>query len=73
MMSWLKERVWQMGIGALLVLVGSLLIYPAAVSEDVNQVLLWAGLFLIFAGLAAPLIIRFLDKNQAEEDEEADV
>lgn len=68
-MSWFRERVWQMGLGALLVLIGSLLAYQAAVGESTNDVLMWAGLVLIFLGLLIPLVTRFIEQDQEKKGE----
>jgi quinol-cytochrome oxidoreductase complex cytochrome b subunit len=71
-MNWLKERVWQMGIGGLLVLLGALAAYWAAASEPVKAGLMWAGLISIFVGLAIPLVIRFFETLQEEKGEEGE-
>ena len=68
-MAWIHERVWQMGLGALLVLIGSLLAYQAAAGEPVNSILMWVGLGLIFVGLLIPLITLFI-KTEPEENGE---
>jgi sterol desaturase/sphingolipid hydroxylase (fatty acid hydroxylase superfamily) len=68
-MSWLKERVWQMGIGAVLILLGALLVYLGAAAAPVNNLLAWGGLGLIFIGLFIPLAIRFIEALQEEEGE----
>ena len=66
-MAWIHERVWQMGLGALLVLIGSLLAYQAAADEPVNGALMWIGLGLIFIGLLVPLITRFIEADQEKK------
>lgn len=68
-MSWIHERVWQMGLGALLVLIGALLAYQAAARESVNSALMWVGLGLIFFGLLIPLITRFIESEQEKKGE----
>ena len=68
-MSWIHERVWQMGLGALLVLIGALVAYQASAGETVNSVLMWIGLALIFIGLLIPLITRFIEADQEEKGE----
>jgi hypothetical protein len=71
-MSWWKERVWQMGLAALLILAGAVLVYPAAAQAPVNQGLLWLGLILIFVGLAIPLLARLVEHDQEETGEEGE-
>lgn len=57
-MHWVKERVWQMGLGAAVVLLGALLIYLSAASEPVNRTQMWSGLLLVFAGFLGPQFTR---------------
>jgi uncharacterized membrane protein len=67
--AWIHKRVWQMGLGALLVLIGALLAYQSAASEPINSALMWVGLGLIFIGLLAPLITRFIERDQEKQGE----
>jgi uncharacterized membrane protein len=62
-MRWLQERVWQMGIGVLLVLLGVVLVYTTAAAEPVNRTLMWTGLALIFTGFFIPLISHFRSRE----------
>ena len=68
-MAWIRERVWQMGWGALLMLIGTLLAYQAAADEPVDNALMWVGLGLIFIGLLVPLVTRFIEKDQEKHGE----
>jgi uncharacterized membrane protein len=68
-MAWIRERVWQMGLGALLILLGALLAYQSAAGEPVNSLLMWVGLGLIFIGLLVPLVTRFIEADQEKRGE----
>lgn len=68
-MTWIRKRVWQMGIGTLLVLAGVVLAYTAGV-DDTNTTLLWAGLILAWVGLAIPLASMLFGEEEEEEAEE---
>ncbi len=68
-MPWYQKRVWQMGLGALIVLLGAFLVYTAAANEPVQIGLMWFGLILIFFGLSVPLLTRFLEAQQEKEGE----
>jgi uncharacterized membrane protein len=68
-MAWFRERVWQMGLGALLILLGALLAYQSAAGEPVNNTLMWVGLGLIFIGLLIPLVTRFIEADQEKRGE----
>lgn len=69
-MSWLQKRVWQLGIGTLLVIIGVVLVYTAGVGEP-NDALIWTGLVLAWVGLAVPLASKALGFGKEEEDDEA--
>lgn len=68
-MPWYQKRVWQMGLGALMVLAGAVLVYLAAAGEPVQSGLMWVGLGLIFVGLFVPLLTRVLEAAQEKEGE----
>jgi hypothetical protein len=71
-MQWIKERVWQMGIGAIVVLFGALLIYLSSAAEPINRSLMWVGLPLVFAGFLIPLFARWVETKQETEGEEGE-
>jgi hypothetical protein len=68
-MPWYKQRVWQMGVGTLIVLLGAFGVYTAAADEPVQTGLMWFGLVLIFFGLAVPLLTRLIEAQQEKEGE----
>lgn len=70
-MSWLQKRVWQLGIGTLLVIVGAVLAYTAGV-DDANTTLLWVGLILAWVGLAIPLVSKLIGSGESEERDGAE-
>lgn len=65
-MDWLKKRVWQLGIAALLILAGALLIYTAGTGE-VNETLLWVGLGVTWVALAIPLLSKAFHSQATQE------
>ncbi len=68
-MEWIKKRVWQLGIAALLILIGALLLYNAG-TGDVNTTLLWVGLALVWIALAIPLLSKaFLSEEEKKGEE----
>jgi hypothetical protein len=67
-MTWIKKRVWQLGIAALLVLIGTFLIYTAG-TGDVDTTLLWAGLILVWVALAIPLASKGFGAERENGDE----
>lgn len=67
-MPWYKQRVWQMGLGALMVLAGAVIVYLAA-SESVRTGLMWVGLVLLFLGLTVPLLTRIVEAQQEKDGE----
>ncbi|MEW6117456.1 MAG: hypothetical protein AB1553_11205 [Nitrospirota bacterium] len=69
-MKWYKQRVWQMGAGALMILFGAWLAYSAAAGEMTNTPLLWTALALIFFGLLIPLMAKALEAAQDKGGEE---
>lgn len=68
-MDWIRDRVWQLGIGALLVLAGALLAYSASAGGSPRPMLTWVGLGLVFLGLLLPLITRLVEHLQEDEEE----
>lgn len=68
-MPWYRQRVWQMGLGTLIVLLGAVVVYLAAAGESVRSGLMWLGLGLVFFGLAVPLLTRLLEGEQEKEGE----
>lgn len=68
-MDWIRDRVWQLGIGALLVLAGAWLAYSAAAAESPRATSMWIGLALIFLGLLLPLVTRLVEHLQEDEEE----
>ncbi len=68
-MPWYRQRVWQMGLGTLIVLLGAVMVYLAAAGDPVRSGLMWLGLGLVFFGLAVPLLTRLLEGEQEKEGE----
>jgi NhaP-type Na+/H+ and K+/H+ antiporter len=68
-MPWFRQRVWQMGLGALLALLGAWLTYTAAAGMVVREGLMWAGMAMIAIGLLIPLITRFIEAAQEKQGE----
>ncbi len=68
-MPWYRQRVWQMGLGALMVLIGAVVIYMATVDDPVRSGLMWFGIVLLSLGLAVPLLTRMLEAQQEKEGE----
>lgn len=68
-MTWIRKRVWQLGIGALLTLIGAWLLYTAG-TGDGSQSLLWIGLVVMWIGLAIPLISKVLGTGEDTEEGE---
>ena len=68
-MRWYQKRVWQMGLGALLALLGAMVVYIAAAGEPVRPGWMWVGLGLIFFGLFVPLLTRIFEAAQEREGE----
>jgi len=68
-MPWYRQRVWQMGLGALMVLVGAVLIYAASAAEPVRAGLMWVGIVMLSLGLAVPLLTRIIEAQQEKEGE----
>jgi len=67
--NWIKQRVWQMGIGAILILVGSWLIYAGAAGQAFNDFIFWLGFAFVLIGLLIPLIIKAFESAQEKEGE----
>jgi hypothetical protein len=67
-MEWIKQRVWQLGIAVLLVLIGAILIYLFG-AEDEDGGTVWIGLVLVFMGLFFPLAIKFFEAAEEEDGE----
>jgi quinol-cytochrome oxidoreductase complex cytochrome b subunit len=71
-MGWIRERVWQMGIGILVLLAGAGLTYAASAPEPVNTGVMWIGLALIFLGALVPLFIKALVAAQEARGEDGE-
>lgn len=69
-MDWIKQRSWQLGIAALLVLGGALVIYLMGSEEGSGQTVYWVGLALIFLGLLVPLGQKLVGAFVEEECDE---
>jgi hypothetical protein len=70
-MEWIKKRVWQLGIGILLGLIATVLLYLGG-TEDVDRTMLWAGLILFFLAMAVPLFAKIFEATQENEGEEGE-
>jgi NhaP-type Na+/H+ and K+/H+ antiporter len=70
-MEWIKQRVWQLGIGILLGLIATVLLYLGG-TEDVDRTMLWAGLILFFLAMAVPLFAKIFEATQENEGEEGE-
>lgn len=70
-MGWLKQEVWQLGIGVLLIVAGAVLIYIAA-ADDVNESLLWVGIVLAWLGLLMPLFAKLYESMTEQQSEESE-
>lgn len=70
-MGWLKQEVWQLGIGVLLIVAGAVLIYIAA-ADDVNESLLWVGIVLAWLGLLVPLFAKLYESMTEQQSEESE-
>ena len=66
-MTWIKQRVWQLGIAAVLILVGSVVIYLTN-SATSNPFFTWVGLGLTWFGLLIPVLSKIFGSDQAEEE-----
>jgi hypothetical protein len=63
-MGWLGDRVWQMGVGAVLVVAGVCVVYVAAVGEPPRRPAMWIGVVLFITGLLIPLLARAFEATQ---------
>jgi len=70
-MGWLKQEVWQLGIGVLIIVAGAVLIYIAA-ADDVNESLLWVGIVLAWLGLLMPLFAKLYESMTEQQSEESE-
>jgi hypothetical protein len=70
-MEWLKQRVWQLGIGILLGLVATVLLYLGG-TDEMDRTLLWAGLIIFFLAMAVPLFAKIFEATQENEGEEGE-
>jgi hypothetical protein len=68
--SWLRERVWQLGIGILLAFVAAALVYSGATPEGELESLGLAGFALFVVALAIPLIAKAVEAAQELLDED---
>jgi hypothetical protein len=68
-MKWLNERVWQLGIAVVLVLVSAVLMYVAG-TDDVDQTMLWIGLGLFLIALTIPLLSKVYQAGAGETEEQ---
>lgn len=74
-MDWLRDRVWELGIGILLVIVGAALMYLDG-ADDGEMALIGLGgigMVLFALALAIPLVRKAVQVAQDDEasDEEA--
>jgi hypothetical protein len=70
-MEWLKQRVWQLGIAILIVLIGAALLYLGG-TDGISEITLWIGLILFFLAMAIPLFAKFFEAMQEKEGEEGE-
>lgn len=70
-MGWIRQEVWQLGIGVLLVLLGAALTYSAGVDGG-NQTLLWLGIGLMWLGMLIPLPAEWYESRTEEDEPEED-
>lgn len=70
-MDWLRERVWQLGIAVILILLGAVLLYVSA-ADEVNAALMWLGLALVLVAMLIPLASRMYQAAQDERDEKGE-
>jgi hypothetical protein len=70
-MEWLKQRVWQLGIAILIVLIGATLLYLGG-TDGISESILWTGLILFFLAMAVPLFAKIHEANQEKEGEEGE-
>jgi high-affinity Fe2+/Pb2+ permease len=70
-MEWIKQRVWQLGIGILAGLVAAVLLYLGG-TNGVNETILWAGLVLFILAMAVPLFAKIFEAVQEKEGEEGE-
>ena len=68
-MTWIKKQVWQLGIAALLLLAGTIIIYISGTNGE-DRMLLWVGLGLVWFALFIPLLSKAFGAKTASEDEE---
>ncbi|HHX64866.1 MAG TPA: hypothetical protein GX702_08275 [Chloroflexi bacterium] len=66
-MEWIKKSVWQQGIGIILILIATWLMYLGG-SDEPNLILIWIGLGLMFVAMAIPIISRLYPSGRQEED-----
>lgn len=66
-MQWIKQRVWQLGLAIILILVGAYLIY--ANRTEASGGMLWTGLVMIFAALVVPLVSKLFQSDEEQKDE----
>ena len=69
-MSWLRQRVWQLGIGILLAFLAAALVYAGATSEGELELLGLVGFALFVVALAIPLIAKAVEAAQELLDED---
>jgi uncharacterized membrane protein YhhN len=70
-MEWLKERVWQLGIGILLAVIGTILMYLGGTPEQ-DRIMIWIGLILFFIAMLIPLFAKVFERLQEERGEEGE-
>lgn len=70
-MGWLKQEVWQLGLGVLLILAGAVLVYIAG-AGDLNESLLWVGIALAWLGMLVPLFSKLYESATEQESEESE-
>ena len=70
-MAWLKERVWQLGIGFLIAIIAMVLLYQSG-TNGFDRTSFWIGLILFFVAIAIPLFARLFEAVQENEGEEGE-
>ena len=70
-MSWLSQRVWQLGIAVVMALLGAWLIYSSA-ARGANGFAFWLGLTLVFVAFAIPLVTKLVEAAQEKRGEEGE-
>lgn len=72
-MSWLRERVWQLGLAIVMAFAGAALMYAGTASGDGIDLepVAVAGILVFCAALAIPLVSKAMQTVQEAEDADA--